>query len=551
MFSKPGIGLVLLGLLIASLVQAQPLVNCYRVAFTDKAGTAFSVDAPEQFLSQRSLLRRARQAIPIDESDLPVSEVYRDSLKSLGAVIRYQSRWLNACTVQADSLLAGQIAALDFVKQVQLTKPGLAPKSLQLKWNDERGDSTIDSVQYGSSSDQIGQLNGQFLHQQNFTGSGMQIAVLDAGFLKVNELDAFAALLADSRLLGTRDFVEPGSDVFAGHYHGMSVLSTMAANLPGELVGAAPGASYYLFRTEDAASEYLIEEDYWLAAAEYADSLGADMINSSLGYFQFNDTTTNYDYDDMDGATTWVSRAANMAANKGMLVCASAGNEANNSWRYLVAPSDGDGVLSVGAVDRKGEWASFSSLGPATDGDVKPNVSALGVQTVLVTPDGTIGRRNGTSFASPLVAGLAACLWQANPDVTARQLKTAIEQSASQYLAPDTLLGYGIPDFELADQLLKQGALAVANELSAQSGWKLYPNPVVDWLYLEPESSLRAKNIELKLTNLSGVTIRRQKIYSTQTVFSIYLGSLPAGLYLVHLRSGNEQVSLKVVKNNP
>lgn len=542
------IGCVVLYLLSAGLVEAQSVVNYYWVAFADKTGSEFSIDSPEMFLSAKALERRQKQGITIDETDLPVSVVYLDSLRSLGAVIGNPSRWLNGCTIQADSTLAAAINELEFVTQVQLTKPGLTTRSIKQKWVDEIVRTAIDTALYGSSVDQVGQLNGQFLHNQGYKANGIEIAVLDAGFYKANQFDAFADLMSEGRLLGTRDFVTPCNDVFQEHYHGMSVLSTMAVNREGELVGTAPQASYYLFRTEDTLTEYLIEEDNWVAAAEYADSLGVDLINSSLGYYEFNDTTMNHSYSDMDGVSTRVTKAANMAVEKGMFVCVSAGNEATHSWKYIIAPSDGDLVLAVGAVGKDGTKASFSSVGPAADGDIKPNVVAMGLGTSLVTSDGTIGKLNGTSFSSPVLAGMAACLWQANPDVTALQLKQAIEQSASQYLSPDSLLGYGIPDFQAADQLLKNGAVGVPENIPQETSWRIYPNPVKTCLFLKKTGDSIADFIELRLSNMAGVVVLQKKISSANSLFQANLGGLPRGLYIARVLEGDEQFAFKVVK---
>jgi len=548
MVIKRLIGFVLLNLLFASLLEAQSVVNYYWVAFPDKTGTEFSVDSPEMFLSARAIARREKQGITIDETDLPVSAVYTDSLARLGVSLVHESKWLNGCTIQADSALAKQISELGFVVQVQLTKPGITSKSLHLKWEEEETPAAIDTSLYGESVYQIGQLNGQFLHNQGYTGAGIEIAVLDAGFYNVDEYDAFVDLISENRILGTRDFVTPGNNVYDEHYHGMSVLSTMAGNLEGELIGTASQASYYLLRTEDVDSEFLVEEDNWVAAAEYADSLGMDLINSSLGYSQFDDSTMNHTYADMDGATARVTKAADMAVQKGILVCASAGNEAGKTWRYLVAPSDGNLVLGVGAVGQNGVWASFSSLGPAANGAVKPNVAAMGLGTTLVNSSGTIGKLNGTSFSSPVLAGMAACLWQANPDATALELKAAIEQSGSQYLSPDTLLGYGIPDFEIADQLLKQEVLGVDDEIEIGSGWRAYPNPFVAEIYFENLGEDRNQILELTLTNLSGAVVFKKKLEPENNIVNVNLGMLARGIYIAGLRSANKQVNLKVVK---
>ncbi|WP_163717148.1 S8 family serine peptidase [Mangrovibacterium lignilyticum] len=542
MRSTPNILILVCICFSSTLSWAQSSQNYYWVAFNDKSGTNYSIDRPGEFLSARAINRREKQGISIDQSDLPVSQVYIDSIRTFESQIIQQSKWLNGCTILAASDVAGQIEGLGFVTEVQLTKPAVLAKGMRQKWADEQFYSQIDTAFYAASVDQVSQLNGQYLHNQNYTGSGLQIAVFDAGFYKVDEFDAFAQLLTDGRLLGTRDFVSPVNDVFAEHTHGLSVLSTMGAYLPEQLIGTAPDASYYLFRTEDSSSEFLIEEDNWIAAAEYADSLGVDLINSSLGYYEFDDPAMNHSYADMDGASTRITLAAEMAVQKGMLVFASAGNEANDPWRYLIAPSDGDLVVGVGAVNKEGIWAPFSSLGPSADGKVKPNVAAMGWGTALITSGGTVGFSSGTSFSSPVLCGMAACLWQSNPDAGAVQIKQAIERSSSQYANPDSLLGYGIPDFELADQYLK--SILSESELD----WKAYPNPFYQDLYLYKFGDIQSEWVEISVVNLNGMVVYKEKIAAAKQLFLSNLANLPRGLYLARIRSGSAQTTLKLVK---
>jgi len=521
---------------------AQSVENYYWVAFTDKNGSAYSVSRPEEFLSEKAIGRRLKQHIPVDETDLPVSMLYVDSLRSLGITVLHQSKWLNGVTIKTDGEKAGLLQSLDFIAEIQLTKPGLITKSAIRKLEDEKFQSDYEPSLYGSSSYQLEQLNGQFLHQNHFRGEGVAVAVFDAGFYKADEYAALGRLFADGRVLGSRDFVLPEANIFEASSHGLSVLSTMAGWVEGELIGTAPEAFYYLFRTEDSSSEFLVEEDNWVAAAEYADSLGVDIINSSLGYFEFQDPLMNHTYSQMDGHTTRVTRAANMAVQKGILVFSSAGNEADNPWKYIIAPADGDLVIAVGAVGRNGNWAPFSSLGPAADGDIKPNVVATGWGTTLVKADGIVGYSSGTSFSSPVLAGMAACLWQANPKATALQLKFAIEYSASQYLNPDSVLGYGIPDFQLADQYLKEILPKDTKK------WSLYPNPYFTDCHLVFDGDLTGESIEVRIIDMRGAVVYRQKMASENPVMLRNLANLPRGMYLVRITTENEIVTLKLVK---
>lgn len=537
-----GISLLFTCLLSSENSTGQALQNYYWIGFKDKTGTTFTLARPEDFLSARALTRRSKQGIVVDNSDLPVSKTYIDSLKTLGVNIGNTSKWLNGCAGQMSEELASEIEPLEFVTEVQLIKPGIIPKAARNKWSDERYTDAIDTATYAATVYQVAQLNGQFLHNQNYTGSGMQIAVLDAGFYNADNYPVFDGLFANGQILGTRDFVSPGADVFREHYHGMSVLSTMALDLPGQFVGTAPDAAYYLFRTEDSSSEYLIEEYNWIAAAEYADSLGVDVINSSLGYYDFDDASTNHSWADMVGDATPVTIGANMAVQKGILVVASNGNEANNSWRYVIAPADGELVLGIGAVNRDGVYAPFSSVGYPASSLVKPNVVAMGWGTAVVKENGEIGLSNGTSFSSPVLAGMAACLWQANPQATATMIKKAIEVSSSQYLRPDSLLGYGIPDFQIADQYLK------GQEILEVDSWVAFPNPFQSECYFYKKGELGAGWIEVSLVNLSGMVVYSEKIEASNPVLLPNLANLPRGLYLARIRCGDELMSLKLIK---
>jgi subtilisin family serine protease len=523
----------------------------FWVGLTDKEDTPYSLSFPEDYLSERALLRREKQNIAIDSLDLPPNPDYIQQVINLDATLIHSSKWLNGLTVftKNDSFQV-QAARLPFVREVVLTRPGSVRKSSVDKFADPGSPLDvleIDTTFYGSSVFQVGQLNGQFLHNQDFKGQGMHIAVLDAGFYNANQYSAFDSLWANNQILGVNDFVDNDFDVFEMHYHGMSVLSIMGGNVPGQLIGTAPKASYWLLRSEDIGSEYLIEEDNWVVAAEYADSVGADIINSSLGYFQFDDPLMNHTYADMDGNTTRVTRAANIAASRGMLVFASAGNEGNDiGWKYIIAPSDGDSVIGVGAVNSEGIPAPFTSYGPAFDGDVKPNVSALGWNTTVQHSNGVIGAGNGTSYSSPVIAGAAACLWQANPKATASQVKSAIEQSANLYNHPDSLLGYGIPDMKLADQILKTSLLERWDE---GGDWLVYPNPVNDYMVLQKKTNVVADQIELAFYTLDGRLIRKNIKSDASKIMLTDLSSITPGMLILQIISGDAVQAVKIYKS--
>ena len=539
--------IVLLGLFPKLVLTAQDAApNSYWVQLKDKKGTPYLINQPEAFLSQRSLDRRIRQHILIDETDLPVSPDYLDSLKNRGLEIVHTSKWLNGATVRtSDTILIKKIATLPFVTMVQLTKPGNVLKSISNKFSDEVLNTEYDPENYGDAITQLSQLNGQYLHRQGFRGKGIQIAILDAGFLNVNTNEAFDSLRNSNRILGTRDFVDPTSDIYTQNYHGMSVLSCMGGNIPGSLIGTAPDASFYLLRSEDVSSEYLIEEDNWVAAAEYADSLGVDVINSSLGYTQFNDSLMNHSYADLNGKTTRVTQAANMAFQKGILVFASAGNEGSNAWKKIIAPSDGENVIAVGAVDKKGFKASFSSYGPAYGGAVKPNLAAMGIGTTLVTSLQVISYASGTSFSSPVLAGMGACLLQANPYAGVKMAKMAIEQSANQYDKPDSLVGFGIPDFEKADKYLKVNS---TNKLIEKSSWTVTPNPFSDYVSLRNLNAVNDKNYLISIYNLQRVCLWQSTFSSEESIVLKNLANLPQGFLILNIRSGGKEERIKLIK---
>ncbi len=533
----------------ANSILAQNEMSYYWIQFTDKKGTAYSLAHPEEFLSERALERRVRQQIEIDETDLPVSKIYTDSLQRMGFQLVHCSKWLNGCTVKTSSTEnINQLASIDFITSFELTKPASQVKSAGKKMEDcVLAENDKADEKYGISLEQIAQINGLPLHQNGFRGKTKIIAVLDNGFLNANSIAAFDSLWQNKHIVATRDFVNPGASVFESGDHGTNVLSVMGSNLPGQIVGVAPDASYALIRTEQDGSEFLVEEDNWVAGAEYADSLGVDIINSSLGYSEFDNTGMDHLYSDMDGQTTRVTRGANMAAQKGILVVNSAGNEGNKQWKYLIAPSDGTDVLAIGAVNDAGVVASFSSFGPAYGGAIKPNVSARGVSTALVSVDGELSRSNGTSFSSPLIAGMAACLWQANPNASSLEIKSIIEKTASQYATPDARLGYGIPDFAMANILLKKEKLP--NALS-NNNWLIFPNPVGEQLHLLWLHELPSPECQIQLTNIHGQILGLENFPSGYQIVLPNLANLPSGLFFLKIISEGKTESFKLIKTN-
>jgi len=553
---KPTIPLLLLLLLLAIPARPQTAPGKYWVQFTDKTNTPFRINNPRDFLSDRALERRARYNIRIIEQDLPIDPAYPDSLRKMGVTVLNRSKWFNAVTIAAtDTAVLNKIRKLSFVRQFKSVTTIKSSAGTHDKFASEFFTASQEAAQtdttvllYGLASRQTGMLNGHILHNQGFQGQGMVIAVLDAGFTHLNVNRAFDTLRMKNQILGNWDFVANKPVSFDEHPHGAQVMSIMGGNLPRQFVGSAPRASYYLLRTEDAGSEYLVEEDNWVAGAEYADSVGADLINSSLGYNKFDDPAMNHTYADMNGNTTRITIAADIACSKGILVVSSAANEGANAWHYITAPADADSILTVGATDSLGRYASFSSTGPTFDRRVKPNVSGQGQLTALVSTDGNVIRGNGTSFSSPLICGLTACLWQANRSRSPMEIIQAIQESASQAGSPDSLLGFGLPDYGKALFLI-QGIDPI--KLDRESLFRVYPNPFRNRLVVDFYSH-DSQKITIELLTATGKLIYSKPaevgFTSINQIEINEFQDLPNGIYFLRINSRAGHHLQQVVK---
>jgi len=555
--------LVLLGAFISFNLWSQVAPYKYFIELTDKNNSPYSLDHPSEFLSARAIERRQKLNIPISEFDLPVTPSYIQAIQNFGVTVLTLSKWFNGMTVfTPDSTIVDTLAKLPFVKNILIYKKSSNPciSSPVNKFAKEESSSeklsdayTINlkinhnGYNYGPSYKQIHMVNGDLLHQLGYRGEGKIIAVLDAGFYHADILPAFDSLRANNQILGTRDFVNPGGNVYVENPHGMEVLSIIGGNLPGQLVGVAPKASFWLLRSEDTGSEYVIEEYNYVAAAEFADSAGADIITSSLGYTTFNDHRQDHTCADMNGNTNPSTRGANMAANTGMIVVSSAGNSGGSSWRCVSSPADGNSVLGIGAVDSMGHYASFSSVGVATT-RIKPNLAAMGEKTVLAASDGTIMRASGTSFAAPIIAGMMACLWQAVPSASNFALLRSAELSGSQIIKPDSLLGYGIPDFYKAINLVtipdkKDGFIA-----------KIFPNPFQDVLSIAGEFNTN-ETIFIEVCDLTGHIVFSAEYFSRVgenqiMINSPILGTLNQGTYFVKMISDRKVSVYSIIKSD-
>ncbi len=538
--------LILVALFVATSVFSQDYIYAYLVEFTDKANSSYSVDKPGEFLTERALARRAKFNIEITEQDIPVNKSYTDSLQQFGAQLHVTSRWLNSAVFYTNfTSFENDALTCSFVKSVKKVydTSSLKNKSLIHKWQTD-----ISPENYGAAYGQVAMCNVQKLHRLGFTGKGIQIAVLDGGFYHENVIPGFDSLNLNHQILGHWDFVSHNDNVFDDDSHGMSVLSIMGGNVHNEFLGIAPKASYYLFRTENVNSEFPIEEENWIAGAERADSLGADIITASLGYSVFDNSAMDHTYADMDGKSCRITRGAEIAFSKGMMVVNSAGNEGRSSWLHIVAPSDGEHVLCVGAVDSNRNLAGFSSLGPSSDGRTKPDLCAQGVATAIIRSGGKVSSGNGTSFSCPVMTGMVACLWQAFPDYSNQQILDLMRSIGDRFYNPDNSYGYGIPD--LSKVIFKLDSIAFEMPGSDKID-KIYPNPLVNEVSLNYFSA-NNEEVIISLIDFFGNKIytetRNFKANSYNNIKIEGLAKLSKGYYLVTLNNGNKIISEKLAK---
>ena len=515
------------------------------VYFNDKPDVAYYLANPLQMLSQRALDRRTAQGIVLDNTDVPIAQTYIDQVTaSTGITVMAKSKWLNALHVRGTQANIQSLTNLSFVSTIQFANSSLnsrhsntIQKTTVLQPINKQLEVFVD-FNYGGSSNQIQMLNGHLLHQQNYTGQGKMVAIMDAGFPGVNTSSPFQRLRDNNLILGGYNFPDRNTSIYTRNTHGTSVLSCMAGYVDNQLVGTAPDAQYYLFITEDANSENPVEESYWVEAAEMADSLGVDVINSSLGYFTYDNISYSYSYSDMNGTKTFVARGANMAFSKGMICVTSAGNSGNSGNSHIATPADAITTLTVGAVDANENYVSFSSIGPSFDNRVKPDVCAKGYLATVSNASGNIVNANGTSFSSPILAGMVTTFWSAVPNMTNAQIVQFVKQSADLYNNPTIYKGYGVPDFQLA----------LTNALSANNYENdivlLFPNPVQDKLTIVFSDANFSGN--LVLFNNIGQQVGSYEISETNA--SVNLENLASGLYFYQLKLANKSTQGKLLK---
>ncbi len=563
---KKILSFIVLILLSQHLLMAQ---NTYTfwVMFKDKNNSAFSVDKPSAFLSEKAIERRKTQNIAVNTTDLPVNTNYIYGVKSCGVTIINQSKWFNAVAVSTnDTSKLSLIRELPYVNKIVLlsspsSKKGTPKNELENKSintnqeTDNQKSIQSDVLNYGRSYDQVHQIGAECMHNSGYQGQGMVIAYMDDGFYKADSFPVFDSLRVNNQIVGGHNFVAGNSDLYVHQdinlSHGMMTLSCSAANIPGFLIGTAPKAKFWLFVTENYYTESWQEETNWAVAAEFADSVGVDVINSSLGYsINMTNPAQNHTYSEMDGRTTIISKAAVMAARKGMFVTSSAGNAGGPPWYKISAPADADSILTVGAVDSLGIIAPFSSRGPTFDGRIKPNTCAKGVNSAVASTTGQVWEESGTSFSSPITAGAVACLWQAHRNATNMQVLDAIQRSASQYYAPDTIKGFGIPNFCMADSILGTIAGIESLENKTQEQLSVYPNPFNSGFNISFYSD-KKQNIQIEMYDIAGrkVLNKEKKVNTLNNIITIdNEKDINKGIYFIRIITEDKIFNKKIVK---
>ncbi len=528
----------LLLLVLTQYVSAQ--IEDAWVFFADKENVQISIDNPITILSQEAIDRKTMHNTPIDERDVPVNENYISQIKSqTGITVFAKSKWMNCVYVRGTQSNIENLLNLSFVSSVEYADKTLNFASginlIEDKFALENNSRNFD---YGFAANQIEMISGDYLHDEGYTGSGITIAVLDSGFPGVDTQGGFAYVRDDGRILGTYDFVDRSETINNNSSHGTRTFSDIGGYIENQFVGTAPDASFYLFKTEDITSETPVEEAYWVEAIERADSLGVYVVNTSLGYREYDNPAYSHTYEDLDGQTTFSARGANHGFDKGLLLVTSAGNSGSTDFPWVGTPGDSPGMLTIGAVDADGIATGFSSQGPTTDGRVKPDVMAQGGNAYVINQNNEIVTNNGTSFSSPITAGAVACLWQAKPEFTNAQIMQLVRESAHLFNNPTDKMGYGIPNFQLALDAL----LSIDNQ--PNNHFSVYPNPVLDNVIIEISNF--PDHVNLRLYNTMGVLIMQETLKDSSN--SLNLSSLPSGFYILNLQTENFNQSIKIVK---
>ena len=535
---------LLLVLTILSIQQGVAQSQDAWVFFADKENVEVYLADPILIMTQEAIDRKALHGTAINERDVPVNENYITQIKNAtGITVRSKSKWMNCVYVIGSQPNIEALLDLPFVTNVEY-----ADKSLNLfpgapienKFSlEEAGQNVI--YNYGAAANQIEMLSGDYLHELDYSGEGMIVAVLDAGFPSIDTNPGFQKMRDENRILGTYDFEARTENVDGTSSHGFVTSSDIGGFLQNEFVGTAPQASFYFFVTEYTPSETPVEEAWWVEALERSDSLGVDVVNTSLGYRGFDNPNYDHSYEDLDGQTTFSARGANIAFDKGMILVTSAGNGGNTSFPTVGTPGDSPGTLTVGAVNSNGIYVAFSSIGPTVDGRVKPDVMAQGSNAAVINTGGNIDFSSGTSFSSPIMAGVITCLWQSRPDVPNGHIMQIVRESANLYNNPTDQMGYGIPNFENAYVALQE--LGLEDDF-LMSNFALYPNPVTSKINISfPEG---ISNGTFTIYSILGNKVLSTEI--SRNLNSVNMESLNSGMYIASINSNNKQISFKIIK---
>lgn len=542
--------IVLLFILVNTNTVNSQTTGRYWVKFKDKDNSPYSINNPSAFLTTKSIARRTNQSIAIDMTDIPVNQTYIDQVNATGATVFQRSKWLNAAIVIVTNTV--QLTAINSLTCVLNSTPvakyyNPSPDKNNLPvLNSFKNTDTKAGYSYGPSITQVSQIGADCMHENGYRGQNMVIAVIDAGFLNANVNPVFDSLRNEGRILGTRDYVQGNTSVYEDHTHGANCLSLIAGNSPGNLIGTAPKANYWLLRSEDAPTEKIIEENYWVIAAEFADSVGADITTTSLGYTTFDPaySSQNHTYAHLNGKTSVASIAATMAVRKGIFVLNAAGNEGSNSWHYVGVPADADSICTVGSVNGSGVHSYFSSVGPTADGRIKPELSAMGQGAYVCNADNAFSGGDGTSYATPILAGAVACLMQANPTKTNMQILGALKATASQSVTPDNNYGWGIPNVCAAHNYLN-GTNVGINNIIKTSDFKLFPNPVKQQINF----TLNDKPQSVVITDVLGKSIALEYIEKEGNQYKVTLNALmPNGVYFISIKTSAGVINTKFIK---
>jgi len=509
------------------------------VYLTDKIDVPNRIANPLLILTQKAIDRKAKHSVAIDSKDVPVNEAYITTLKGeTGITVLAKSKWFNAVHVRGTETNINNLTALGFVDHVDFADNSLDAKRISYPKDKFEIENRRVVFNYGSTQNQVEMINADNLHVANYTGTGVTVAVIDAGFSNVNTMAPFSRLRNAGNLMGGYDFVDRTSNIYASTSsdHGVKVLSCMAGYVQNQFVGTAPDATYYLFRTEDAASENPVEESYWVEAAERADSLGVDIINTSLGYKGYDNSNYSHVSADLNGNTTYITKGANIAFDKGLMLVNSAGNAA---FSGVNAPADAAGVFTIAAVDSNGDYAWFSSAGSVIQPTPKPDVAARGESTFVIGSNGVIVQNDGTSFSSPVMAGGIACLMQARPYMTNAEIMQLVRDSGSQSASHDFFIGYGIPDLQAAINMTLNMPMSIALE------FKIFPNPVKNIMYVSfPDNIIRAS---ISIYDVLGKQIMESIIRGENRIINLEL--LPRGVYIAKLKTDNQKTNtFKIIK---